>query len=403
MIMREKWWRVRMQFFTEVIKIIEAGVKLDVQRVADYAELLAAKLEKTGELRKAERIRKTLLERGLGGEEFKGAQVTGMNSTVAQLPFDQESRLELADLYTPNQISTKKLIMSRNNIAQLEDFIDAYKHRDELSAYGLDVPATLLLYGPPGCGKTETAMQLAKKLDLPILIARLDTMISSFLGSTAKNIRRLFDYAAKTPCVLFLDEFDAVAKVRDDPHEMGELKRVVNSLLQNLDSLDGRSVLVAATNHENLLDDAIWRRFSTRIHVPLPTPELISEAVQQALLEFDTALDARSFEFVVRLFSGQSIADIQQILRKSFRKAVLEGRKASAADFVRSYFEYTRNDFWVPNDDESARRAKIKYLRSIDPEISLRFLGEVLNCHHSTVKRDIEKLTEETGRVLTNE
>jgi len=102
-------------------------------------------------------------------------------------------------------------------------------------------------------------------------VARLDGLISSYLGSTAKNIRALFDFAAKTPCVLFLDEFDAIAKVRSDAQEMGELKRVVNSFLQNLDTLGRQSIVLAATNHETLLDAAVWRRFTYRLALTLPT------------------------------------------------------------------------------------------------------------------------------------
>lgn len=393
-------WCDFMEFFTEVLKIIDAGVRFDSQKVVDYAELLVSKLERGGEQKQAERVRKTLLERGFGGSALQNAVVKGMKSQPAQLPFDQESRLELADIFMPSQTKTTALILSHHNRTQLQDFIESYNHRDKLSSYGLDVPSTLLLYGPPGCGKTETAIQLAKELDLPIITARLDTMISSFLGSTSKNIRRVFDYASTTTCVLFLDEFDAVAKVRDDPHEMGELKRVVNSLLQNLDSLDGRSVLIAATNHENLLDDAIWRRFSTRIHISLPSPDLISETIRSALVEFETSLEPKSLDFMVRLFEGQSIADIQQIMRRALRKAVIQSRHASSADFIRSYFEYSRNDFSGNGDNDLTRRKKIQYLRSLDPDISFRFLGEVLNCHHSTIKRDIEKLKMDSEEVI---
>ena len=135
---------------------------------------------------------------------------------------------------------------------------------------------SLLLYGPPGCGKTSIAYYLAHRLGLPLVTARLDALISSLLGNTAKNLRRVFDFANRQPCVLFLDEFDAIAKARDDQHELGELKRVVNSLLQNMDTYCQHGVLIAATNHQELLDDAIWRRFQTVIEVPKPANNSMS-------------------------------------------------------------------------------------------------------------------------------
>ena len=128
----------------------------------------------------------------------------------------------------------------------------------------------MLLYGPPGCGKSRLARYTARKLGLELYVARLDGLISSYLGSTSKNIRALFEFASRTPCVLFLDEFDAIAKLRGDTQELGELKRVVNSFIQNLDTLGTQSVVLAATNHEVLLDAAVWRRFSYRLELSYP-------------------------------------------------------------------------------------------------------------------------------------
>lgn len=128
--------------------------------------------------------------------------------------------------------------------------------------------------GPPGTGKSRLARHIANELGLDLYVARLDGLISSFLGSTSKNIRALFDFAAKAPCVLFLDEFDAIAKLRGDTQELGELKRVVNSFIQNLDTLGSHSIVIAATNHQELLDSAVWRRFSYRLALDFPAAEL---------------------------------------------------------------------------------------------------------------------------------
>ena len=136
---------------------------------------------------------------------------------------------------------------------------------DALRAMGVEPSRSCLLYGPPGTGKTLTALMLARRLGLPVVNARIDGLVSSFLGTTARNIANLFDFANRYRCVLLLDEFDALAKMKDDPHELGEIKRVVNTLLQNLDARKGIGLTIAITNHEGLLDTAVWRRFENHI------------------------------------------------------------------------------------------------------------------------------------------
>lgn len=133
-----------------------------------------------------------------------------------------------------------------------------------------------MLYGPPGCGKTTVAQLISSITNLPLVTARLDGLVSSLLGSTAKNIRKVFDYASKRECILFLDEFDVIAKLRDDKNELGELKRVVNSLIQNIDEFSEDSILIAATNHHKLLDPAIWRRFNTILALEKPQLEEVN-------------------------------------------------------------------------------------------------------------------------------
>ena len=163
-----------------------------------------------------------------------------------------------------------KLILSSEQNATLEDFITTVQHRATLEQHGLVCNTSLLIYGPPGCGKSHLANLTAAKLKLPLYVARLDGLISSYLGSTSKNIRAVLEYATRTPCVLFLDEFDAVAKMRDDQQELGELKRVVNTFIQALDAYAHELVVIAATNHEKLLDSAIWRRFHFHLKVGFP-------------------------------------------------------------------------------------------------------------------------------------
>src|SRR5438477_8302827 len=124
------------------------------------------------------------------------------------------------------------------------------------------MPSRMLIHGPPGTGKTQTARWITGQLSLPLLTVRCDTLVSSLLGQTSKNLRRVFEHAVQRPCVLFLDEFDALASARGNERDVGELQRVVISLLQNVDALPDNTILIAATNHEQLLDPAVWRRFA---------------------------------------------------------------------------------------------------------------------------------------------
>lgn len=375
-----------MKFYTEVLKIIEGGLRNDAKKVSDYAILLSKKLEEEGEGKKAERIEKLLLKKGFVEEEI-------ITAASKQIPFDNETKLEIATVVMPYQIEEKSLFYNPSVNKQIDEFVSSYKESDRLASYGLNIPSTLLLYGPPGCGKTELASFIAKEIGIPIVIARLDTIVSSYLGSTSKNIRMLFEYASKNPCVLFLDEFDAIAKLRDDKNEQGELKRVVNSLLQNIDFINDKSILIGATNHENLLDKAIWRRFSTRLHINYPNSEIRREFISRILDDIGYNTYKKNFvDVLVALFEKLSIADIEQILKRSVRVAVISDREVEFLDFIEGYFNYVGTEIDINGDVDMVRREKLKFLLKIDPTFSHRALGEILNCHHNTIRSDLKKI-----------
>jgi Holliday junction resolvasome RuvABC ATP-dependent DNA helicase subunit len=250
-------------YLSEVFKIVEGASRLDAAKVRNYAGLLADKLAASGEETSARRLRKLLTS---PGGELRPAIMDQRSSAI---PVDSESRFPLLERIEPSAIASTFLFTADAESA-VNEFTSAVKHRERLLDRGISPASTLLLYGPPGCGKSHLAAVIAARMELPLLVARLDGVISSYLGSTSKNLRAIFEYAAKTPCVLFLDEFDALAKLRDDSQELGELKRVVNSFIQTLDFFRKDLVLVAATNHEQLLDSAIWRRFSFVLKLDLP-------------------------------------------------------------------------------------------------------------------------------------
>ncbi len=249
-------------FLSEIFKIVEGALRLDATKVRNYSQLLAEKLEANGESASARRLRRLL--------EEPGNQLRPLHLDQNALPpVDGESRFPLLERLS-TRAAESATILTEPQMRLVDEFEHAVKHRAALENLGITGSPSLLLYGPPGCGKTLLAGDIARKLELPIYIARLDGMISSFLGSTAKNIRAIFEFAARTPCVLFLDEFDAIAKLRDDQQELGELKRVVNSFIQTLDMFARDLVVIAATNHEHLLDSAVWRRFTFQLEIGLP-------------------------------------------------------------------------------------------------------------------------------------
>lgn len=252
----------------DLSKVVEGAVSGDAQKIVSYATRLSDRLEQGGEADLAKRLRGIISSSKVS--RFGLAKASDLSSPA--IPVDSESRLPVADESTYHSGSIE-LYLPPNAQSALDTFLTFYRASSLLYAKGVGVSASMLLFGPPGCGKTQLAKYVAAETNLPLITARADSLISSYLGSTAKNIRSLFTHANSQPCVLFLDEFDSIAKMRDDDRELGELKRVVISLLQNIDAMGKDRILIAATNHEHLLDPAIWRRFACRIKLDLPNDE----------------------------------------------------------------------------------------------------------------------------------
>lgn len=303
--------------YAELLKIIEAGVNNDRQKVINYSRKIAEILKESGQINVSKKIERIL--------SSNNTRLSSLDSLTTK-PFDKDSKLEMVDVTVPTE-STEVLFFNPIVEKEIGDFLLSIQNKEQFLERGLDIDNRLLLYGPPGTGKTSLAKYISLQTELPLITVRLDAMISSLLGSTAKNIRKVFDFASKQPCILFLDEFDVLAKVRDDKNELGELKRVVNSLLQNIDSFSDDSVIIAATNHSKLLDEAVWRRFNTIISLEKPDPDLRKEIICEysKILPSDYVDDIRRVNELAKIMEGFSPADIKNVIQKVAKKSIVSG------------------------------------------------------------------------------
>lgn len=241
------------------------------------------------------------------------------------VPTDRERGLPLLEIREPVR-NLDDVVLSDENRALIESILLEHRREEVLQSYGLRPVDRLLFHGPPGCGKTLTAEVLAAELSRPLAIVRMDSLISSFLGETAANLRKVFDFAQTTPLVLLFDEFDAVAKERSDQSEHGELKRVVNAVLQMMDGCETRSVLIAATNHEAILDSAVWRRFEEVLVFALPTPGQLQSLLEMKLRGVRRDFDPRTSKITAH-FKGLSHADVERVLRHAIKEMILQGQE----------------------------------------------------------------------------
>ncbi|PJI56038.1 ATPase [Methylobacterium radiotolerans] len=296
-----------------VYKLAEAGAKGDRNALQRTMDLLISEAAAQGQHSQASRLSGLM-----NGEKPKRPRTPhsaapaprGLPEAVSELLFEREPRRRLDGMVLPSDV-----------ITDVREFLQEQEEVALLRANSLEPRHALLLVGPPGNGKTTLAEAIATELGLPFLSVRYDGVVDSYLGETASRIRRIIDYAAAAPCVLFFDEFDAIGKERGDIHETGEIKRVVNSLLLQLDSLPAHCVVVCATNHPELLDRAVWRRFQLRLELPKPGREAIVHMFQR--LEKALGGAGPTLDQYLECMSGRSMSEIEQFNLDVRRRLVL--------------------------------------------------------------------------------
>lgn len=239
-------------------------------------------------------------------------------------PSDRDNFMSLAQLNEP-PVNSPNIFLNSQVSQLVQRFIYERNQGEKLLAAGVRPPTSVLLYGPPGVGKTMLADYLSYELALPLVTMDLASTISSYLGKTGQNLKKVIDYAKKQPSILLLDEFDAVAKRRDDPTDLGELKRIVNVLLKELENWPTHSVVIAATNHPEMLDKAIWRRFDRTIEMGLPDCHVREHIFNTNLPADILALDKNMYKILSEVTEGLSSSDLVQVCERILRQFILDG------------------------------------------------------------------------------
>lgn len=301
-------------------QLVKAGVVGDATAFRQASEAIIQE-----ERQKQHHLLANDLERLLYADRASMTSTTRKLHPTATLPSNKDNGLVLLE-ERPALREENDIVLSDSTRAALQEILLEHNREDTLRSYGLLPAQKLLFFGPPGCGKTLAAEVIANSLSLPLVLVRLDSLISSFLGETAANLRKVFDYISQYPVVALFDEFDALTKDRGDSADHGELKRSVNAVLQMMDGYRGNSILIATTNYESLLDKAVWRRFDEIIKFDMPNLEQI-----KGLLAMKLAGVRRNFEpsdtTVASLFNGMSHADIERVLRRAVKEMVLSSRE----------------------------------------------------------------------------
>jgi AAA+ superfamily predicted ATPase len=250
-----------------------------------------------------------------------------------------------------------ELVLPETTRLAASQLIEEQQRASLLRSHSLEPRHRILLVGPPGNGKTTLAESIAEGLAVPFFVVRYEGMIGSFLGETVARLKRVFEYARTTPCVLFFDEFDAVGKERGDKHETGEIKRVVTSLLMQVDDLPSFVVVIAATNHAELLDRAVWRRFQLRLILPAPSQKQLTEFLAALAQRTGSKLGASPTQ-IIKSLGRVSYGEAEEFFLSVLRREVLAAGERSSAEIIREQLKLWKarahNGRRSAGDDDSA-------------------------------------------------
>ncbi len=265
-------------------------------------------------------------------------------ASLVNYQFDKNLFWELV----PNT-TLEDLILDEKLEKICNDFIEEHNRSELLATFGLEPRNRMLLVGPPGNGKTSLAEAIAEALSVPLLVVRYETLIGSYLGETSSRLKEVFDYCKTRKCVLFFDEFDTIGKERGDKHESGEIKRVVSSLLLQIDKLPSHVIVITASNHPELLDKAVWRRFQLRLELKKPTKKEIKQYIkvfQSQIKDIKLPINTLSTTLM-----GASFSDIREVCDSITRKYILSFEQGDIENIVDEVLSEWKNQYTVSKNN----------------------------------------------------
>jgi hypothetical protein len=316
-----------------IVSLVKAGSQGDQQLLRTTVEAMAAEERAKHHHQLADKLEENL--RAANGRPRTPEVVRSFDGGHGGLLYEVEPRRSLESLF-----------LEASALDACRELVEEQHRKDILRSYGLEPRHRVLLSGPPGNGKTSLAEAIAAQLLVPLFVVRYEAVIGSFLGETSGRLKRLFDFVRTHQCVLFFDEFDTLGKERGDVHETGEIKRVVSSLLLQIDALPSHVVVVTATNHAELLDRAVWRRFQVRLSLPAPT----LAQKEEWLMRFQAKLEA-PLGFSPKTLAGKiqasSFSDLEQFCEDIQRRYVLSLPDANLKGIVAARLKQWRARFTI--------------------------------------------------------
>lgn len=311
----------------QVKALVDAHVHGDEQRFYSVAMQVAAVEARLGHGKLAEELRGMI-------DAAKRNRPPGGPVPISR------PRGELAGLLSVDYPKARitDMVLGAELDQQIQRVIREQRHAERILAHGLSPRRKLLLVGPPGTGKTLTASVLAGELGIPLFQVRLDGLITKLMGETAAKLRQIFDATSQTRAVYFFDEFDAIGSQRGGSNDVGEIRRVLNSFLQMIEQDRSQSLIVAATNHGEILDHALFRRFDDVLHYEMPTPDQIAALLRARLTSF--AAKGVSWKRLAAVVRALNHADITRAADEVVKDAIMDGDETvSEADIKRFLLE----------------------------------------------------------------
>jgi SpoVK/Ycf46/Vps4 family AAA+-type ATPase len=317
-----------------VLKIVRASRANDDRSFSAAVRELIRLEKKQGHQNVAEQLQRAL---SLRTPERSDQPRRDVNLAVPRSKGDGST---LIDVRTPSK-ALDDVVLRDETAAKIIRFLQECTKRETLGRYGLSPKLKLLFFGPPGNGKTLAAEVIASELQLPLFYVRFDGLVGSYLGETATNLRKVFEFAQSGLGILFFDEFDAIGKKRNDPNDVGELKRVVNTFLQLLDCYTGQSPIIAATNHEDILDYALWRRFDDSIFFPQPNETELQRYVRSRIAGF--RVEGFTPDEAAKWMLGCSFAMVQRVITDAMKTMVLTGEGVISRGMLKDALDRSRS------------------------------------------------------------